>query len=105
MKPVCQSDSRREVVEFDTATRKLPRTDYFFQSRIEEWRGFSSPHDDPDRFRNFRNLSREYYGTAAREHLKEMIAFGFVVAASAWLVIYMVVTVVQLLSKGAPLDH
>jgi hypothetical protein len=102
MKPVCQSDSRREVVEFDTATRKLPRTDYFFQSRSEEWPGFSSPHDDRDRFRNFRNLSREYYKAAAREHLKEMIAFGFVVAASAWLVIYMVIVVVKLLGKEHP---
>src|SRR6266478_3036303 len=102
MKPVCQSDSRRGVVEFDTAARNFPQTDYFFQSRIEEWRGSSSPHDDPDRFRNFRNLSREYYGTAAREHLKEMIVFGLVAATSAWLVIYMVIVVVRLLSKEPP---
>ncbi len=101
MKPVCQSDSRR-AVEFAAATRQFPRTDYFFQSNMEEWRGFSSPHDGQDRFRNFRNLSREYYGIAAREQLKEMIVFGLVAATSAWLVIYMVIVVVRLLSKEPP---
>ena len=69
---------------------------------MEEWRGFSSPHDGQDRFRNFRNLSREYYGIAAREQLKEMIVFGLVAATSAWLVIYMVIVVVSLLSKELP---
>jgi hypothetical protein len=69
---------------------------------MEEWRGFSSPHDGQDRFRNFRNLSREYYGIAAREQLKEMIVFGLVAATSAWLVIYMVIVVVRLLSKEPP---
>ena len=104
MKPVCQFDSRREAVESGSVARRFPPTDYFFQSRIEEWRGYSSPHDGPDRLRNFRNLTREYYGAAAREQLKEMIAFGVVVAASAWLVIYMVIVVVGLLLKGHPPD-
>jgi hypothetical protein len=101
MKPVCQSESR-PAVEFDAATPRFPRTDYFFQSNMEEWRGFSSPYDGQDRFRNFRSLTREYYGTAAREQLKEMIVFGLVAATSAWLVIYMVIVVVTLLSKAHP---
>ena len=104
MKPVCQIDSRRAAAESDSVARRFPPTDYFLQSRIEEWRGFSSPHDGQNRFRNFRNLTREYYGTAAQEQLKEMIAFGVVVAASAWLVIYTVIVIVRLLLKGHPPD-
>jgi hypothetical protein len=104
MKPVCQFDSRRPAAEFGSVARRFPSTDYFFQSRIEEWRGFSSPYDGQNRFRNFRNLTREYYGAAAQEQLKEMIAFGVVVAASAWLVIYTVIVIVRLLLKGHPPD-
>jgi hypothetical protein len=33
-----------------------------------------------------------------------MLVFGFVVAASAWPVVYMVVSVVELLRRGHPLD-
>ena len=102
MKPACPSDSRQAGGDPDAAARRFPRTDYFFQSHFEEWRGFSSPYDGQDRFRNFRNLSREYYGAAAREYLREMIAFGFVIAASAWLVIYMIFVVVRLLGRPHP---
>lgn len=102
MKLVFQFDSGRAVSEFNRSSPRFPRTDYSFQSSMEEWRGFSSPLDGEDRFRNFRNLSREYYGAAAREHLNELIAFGFVTATSAWLVIYMVIVVVRLLSKAHP---
>lgn len=42
---------------------------------------------------------------SARERAKEMVVFAIVVLASAWPVIYMVVTVVKLLSKGRPLDN
>ena len=42
---------------------------------------------------------------SARERAKEMAVFAIVIAVSAWPVIYMVVTVVQLLSKGAPLTQ
>jgi hypothetical protein len=104
MKPVCQFDSRRAAAESGSVARRFPSTDYFFQSRIEEWRGFSSPYEGQNRFRNFRNLTREYYGAAAQEQLKEMIAFGVVVAASAWLVIYTVIVIVRLLLKGHPPD-
>jgi len=102
MKPLCQFSSRRAGLEYDIAPRQFPPTDYFFQSRMEEWRGFSSPHDGRDRFRSFRSLSREYYGAAAQEYVKEAIVFGLVVAASLWPVIYMIVVVVKLLSKQQP---
>jgi hypothetical protein len=41
---------------------------------------------------------------AARERAKEMAVFALIVLASAWPVIYMVITVVELLSKGRPLQ-
>jgi hypothetical protein len=39
---------------------------------------------------------------SARERAKEMAVFILIVATSAWPVIYMVVTVIKLLSKGRP---
>ena len=42
---------------------------------------------------------------SAHERATEMVAFAFVVLASAWPVIYMVITVVKLLLKGRPLDQ
>jgi hypothetical protein len=41
---------------------------------------------------------------SARERTKEAVVFAAVVVASAWPVIYMVVSVVQLLLKGRPLQ-
>jgi hypothetical protein len=104
MKPLCQSDSTRPGAKTRSVRPRFPFTDYFYQSRIEEWRGFSSPYDgrDRDRFRNLHRLRREYYGAAAREYLREVIAFAVVVAASAWPVVYMVIVVVRLLSKEHP---
>jgi hypothetical protein len=102
MKPLCQSDSTRPDANSRIPRRRFPPTDYFYQSRIEEWRGFSSPQDGGDRFRNLHRLRRESYGAAAREYLREVIAFAVVVAASAWPVIYMVVVVVRLLGKEHP---
>ena len=96
MKPNCQFESR-----------KFPQTDCFFQSGLDRWRGFWSSNDDDNRweFRNRYNLGREYLIESARERKKEAIVFAAVVIASAWPVIYMVVTVIQLLLKGQPLDH
>lgn len=102
MKPPCQFHLCRPFAEFERTRSRFPRIDRFFQSWTGEWRGFSSPHNRQDRFRNFRSLTREYYGMAAREHLKEMIAFGFVVATSAWAIIYTVVVIVRLLLKEQP---
>jgi hypothetical protein len=39
---------------------------------------------------------------AARERAKEMAVFALIVLASAWPVIYMVITVVKVLSRGRP---
>ena len=92
MKPRCQCD----------ASRRFPQTDYFFHSGLGEWRGYSSPYDgdDESEFRKFHNFSREFLMESARERAKEMAVFALVVLASAWPVIYMVITVVKLLWKG-----
>ena len=50
----------------------------------------------------FNRLSRDFLIESARERTKEMVVFSFVVVASAWPVIYMVITVVKLLSKAQP---
>ena len=47
---------------------------------------------------------REFRIEAARERAKEMAVFALIVLASAWPVIYMLVTVVKLLSTGRPLQ-
>jgi hypothetical protein len=39
---------------------------------------------------------------STRERAKEMAVFGVVVVASAWPVIYMVITVVKLLTRAGP---
>ena len=85
--------------------KRFPQTDYFFHSGSGGWLGHSSSYDGEDRseFRTFYNLSREFMIESARERVKEMAVFGVVVVASAWPVIYMVITVVKLLSKGRPL--
>jgi hypothetical protein len=84
--------------------RHFPGTDYLFHSGLGEWRGSSSPYDGEDRwkFRNFYNLGREYRIEAARELAKEMVVFALILLTSAWPVIYMLITVVKLLSKGQP---
>ncbi len=87
------------------ARRHFPPTDYYFQSAIGTWRGYS-PDDDEDkaRARDFYSLSREFMTVCARERAKEMWVFGLVVLAAAWPVIYMLIVVVKLLIKGRPLD-
>jgi hypothetical protein len=84
--------------------KRFPQIDYFFHSGSGGWRGHWSSYDGEDRseFRTFYNLSREFMIESARERVKEMAVFGVIVVASAWPVIYMVITVVKLLSKGRP---
>jgi hypothetical protein len=87
---------------------QFPHTDYFFHSGFGQWRGgYFSPYDGEDRygFRNFYNLGREFRIEAARERAREMAVFALIVLTSAWPVLYMVITVVKLLSKGRPLDQ
>jgi hypothetical protein len=87
---------------------QFPRTDYFFHSGFGQSRGgYFSPYDGEERygFRNFYNLGREFRIEAARERAREMAVFALIVLTSAWPVLYMVVTVVKLLSRGRPLDQ
>src|SRR5215510_14307348 len=88
--------------------RQFPHTDYLFHSGFGQWHGgYFSPSDGEDRYgvRNFYNLAREFRIEAARERAREMVVFALIVLTSAWPVLYMVVTVVKLLSKGRPLDE
>jgi hypothetical protein len=98
MKPTCASLSDK---------KRFPLTDYFFHAGIGEWRGFSSPYDGDEGSdsRKFHNFSREFLMESARERAREMAVFVLVILTSAWPVIYMVITVVKLLSKGRPLDN
>jgi hypothetical protein len=106
MNPPFQSarSGRARSSEFSPAQPKFPRTEYFFQSEFGEWRGHSSPYDGQDgsELRNFHSLSRKMLRVSAREYLAEMVVFGLVVLASGWLVVYMMMTVVRLLSRGHP---
>jgi hypothetical protein len=92
---------------FSSGRRRLPATDYSFHSGLRDWgNSFSSPFEWEDRrhLRTFHRLSRDFLVESARERAWEMLVFGFVVAASAWPVIYMVISVVKLLLRGHPLD-
>lgn len=77
----------------------FPKTDFNFHAGFGEWGRFFDD-DEPRQ----RNLAQQYLIESARERAKEMVVFGVVVLASAWPVIYMIVTVVKLLLKGRPLD-
>ena len=96
MKPTFQSAGGK---------RRFPRTEYCFHSGFSEWHGYSRDDDDRSEFHHFHSLNREFMMVCARERAKEMWVFGLVVLASAWPVIYMIVTVVKLLLKGRPLDQ
>jgi hypothetical protein len=83
---------------------RFPETDHFFHSGFAQWRGYSSPYDGEGRseFRTFYNLRHEFRIEAARELAKEMVAFALILFAAAWPVIYMLITVVNLLNKEQP---
>ena len=84
---------------------RFPQTDYFFHSGFGRRHGlWSSDGEDRSRIRNFYNLGREYRLEAARERAREMAVFAVIVVTSAWPVLYMIFTVVKLLSKGRPLN-
>lgn len=95
VKPTCQFRKR-----------EFPQTDYFFRSGLDYWHNYSSSNDGDDRweFHTRYNLGREYLIESARERTKEAVVFAAVVIASAWPVIYMIISVVQLLLKGRPLQ-
>ncbi|HEV3148314.1 MAG TPA: hypothetical protein VGZ24_06665 [Chthoniobacterales bacterium] len=108
MKPECPFDppklSGLARAELRAAKRQCPQTACFFQSGVGGWRGSWSPYDGEkgSGFHNFRSLSREYFTESSRERAKETTVFALVALTSAWPVIYMVITVVKLLSKGQP---
>ena len=85
---------------------RFPQTDYFFHSGFGQWHGrfWSSDGEDGSEFRSLYNLGREYRLEAARERAREMAAFAVIVLTSAWPVLYMIVTVVKLLSKTRPVN-
>jgi hypothetical protein len=87
-------------------TGRFPQTDYFFHSGFGRWRGHFWSYDGEDKsnFRNLFDLGREYRLQAARERAREMAVFAVIVLTSAWPVLYMIVTVVKLLSKGHPIN-
>jgi len=76
-----------------------PPTDCFFQSGSGFPVGYS-PSNDGDR--PFHNLSREFLTESAREQKRELFVLSLIVLASAWPVISMVVTVVQLICTRHP---
>jgi hypothetical protein len=82
--------------EIDDA--RFPRTDFSFQSGADRWHGYW-PGDDGRQFDRY-NLGREYLIESARERAKEMAVFAIMLAAAAWPVIYMIVTIVQVLHKA-----
>ena len=85
---------------------RFPQTDYFFHAGFGQWRGhfWSSDGEDGSRSRHLFDLGREYRIEAARERAREMAVFAVIILTSAWPVVYMIVTVVKLLSSGRPLD-
>jgi len=87
---------------FQFDDNRFPRTDCFFQVGTGRWHGSWS--NDAGYFRRY-NLGREYLIEAARERAKEMVVFAVILVAAAWPVVYMIVTVVQLLCKGRPPDR
>jgi hypothetical protein len=85
----------------------FPQTDYFFHSGFGQSYGgqfWSNDGEDKSEFRNLFDLGREYRLEAARERAREMAAFAIIVLTSAWPVLYMIVTVVKLLSKARPMN-
>jgi len=102
----CRSESMKPRNPSTGGREHFPQTDYFFHSGFGQWRGhfWSSDGEDRSRFRNLVKLGREYRMEAARERAREMAAFAVIVITSAWPVVYMIVTVVKLLSKTRPLN-
>lgn len=99
--PSCASDAVKPKCQFEDS--RFPQTDCFFQSGAGRWHGYWA-NDDDWRIRRY-NLGREYLIEAARERAKEMAVFAIILVAAAWPVIYMIVTIVQLLRKGRALDR
>jgi hypothetical protein len=74
----------------------FPQTDCLFQPGRSRWDGYSGDQWDFGRH----NLGREYLVESARERRKEMVVFGIILAAAAWPVIDMILTVLALYCKN-----
>jgi hypothetical protein len=88
-------DQAREILTVPAS----PEPACFFQSGS----GFSlgySPHNDDDR--PFHNLGRQFLIESAREQKRELFVLFLMVLASAWAVVSMVVTVVQMICTRHP---
>ena len=83
MKPSCQFEGQR-----------FPRVDCLFQTYSGRWHGWSD--SEPVRRPN---LGREYLIEAARERKKEMFVFGVILVAAAWPLIYMIITIWDVLHR------
>jgi hypothetical protein len=106
MKPISQSGSAERLSWGGrSAASRFPRIESCFLSGLGDWHGFSSSSDgyDSTPVRRFHNFSREFLTESAREQKREAFVLGLIVLTSAWPVIYMVITVVKLLSQGHPL--
>lgn len=102
MKPTCpRASGRMASMEFRGRGRNFPKTDYCFQSGFGEWRGYSSGDDQPE-FRRLDGLRRRFLLEAAREHNTELVVFVMMILPCAWLITYMAITVVTLLSRPHP---
>jgi hypothetical protein len=90
---------------FSSGKRRLPLIDCCFHAGLRDWGRDYSSHEGENRYhlRPFHRLSRDLILESARERAWEMVVFGLVVVASAWPVIYMIITVVKLLLRGRPL--
>jgi hypothetical protein len=76
---------------------RFPRTDYFFHSGADRWRGYWS--SDDGRHFHRHNLGREFLIESARERAKEMVVFGVILIAAAWPLVYMIITIWQVLHR------
>jgi hypothetical protein len=72
----------------------FPRTDCFFQASRDRWHGWGeeSPFHRP-------NLGREYLMESARERAKETAVFGVILIAAAWPLVYMIITIWEVLHR------
>jgi hypothetical protein len=75
-----------QALENDRTVRKtLPQVDYSYQSTVTASRPVSKTDARLAELKTFRALSRDFFaGEAARESLKEIIVFAWIMAVAAW---------------------
>jgi hypothetical protein len=103
MKPICPLVARPErcrCEERASQATPLPNTDYCFLSASNFPGGYSSPPDDGRRA--FHSLGREFLTESAREQKHDFIVLTLILLTSAWPVISMVVTVVNVYTTRHP---